>query len=696
MRVHSRGTSPPSARRCQAPHTFRPRGFPPPRRLAPRIGSRVCCTPQPVLGFAAFRARGPPRGAEPFEGFPSSTAVPRHRGRVPPCRYRRDVEPCSRGRRRFEAEATNHRVEAPVCRSRPPRRPARARCEHPRHRRGRSTYRGTRDNRGEPSHQEERAALHQVTGGHGRRSGRAARCAVANAGEPAGGRASSSKHLAKRPTSRPCSADESVASHRRCQRGDTRSFHGFCPLQGPRRAAPERRCRAERGSRPGFADRDRSLGGARRVCPVAGSNRRDRARRAGGTDLHGVSDVNDRPEERVFGRTRTLPGAGWHLEGSGTSLQSVWRLTDSDPIRRPGRQLPWGWRGLQGLPDGAPRRVVVRAIDPVAARMAFAAPSVVFRAEAPDLRGFPAPTAVPWRKRRGPPALLTFASPSERSSERWSRSSSSRGIRRRPSTDMTEARPLPGDESPIGAALPGAALVPSTWFPTTSTASSAHRLAGLLRPAAGPGVRRVSGRDPPRDAEPFEGFPSSTAVPRHRGRCPPAVTGEMSRSRGRGQGTRSKLRSAEADPHVDPHARGARPHDTAEVGARTGVRATTTTNEPPGRAGSAPPDHRRARSPKRPGCPVRRRERRRTCERTGELVETSREAARLRGLAPPTSPLRHTAVASGATLDPSMGFVPSKVPDRPLPNGECHAEGDPSLGSPTGTEVSEAPGESVR
>jgi hypothetical protein len=274
MRVHSRGTSPPSARRCQAPHTFRPRGFPPPRRLAPRIGSRVCCTPQPVLGFAAFRARGPPRGAEPFEGFPSSTAVPRHRGRVPPCRYRRDVEPCSRGRRRFEAEATNHRVEAPVCRSRPPRRPARARCEHPRHRRGRSTYRGTRDNRGEPSHQEERAALHQVTGGHGRRSGRAARCAVANAGEPAGGRASSSKHLAKRPTSRPCSADESVASHRRCQRGDTRSFHGFCPLQGPRPTAPERRMPRRGGSLPGFADRDRGLGGARRVCPVAGSNRR--------------------------------------------------------------------------------------------------------------------------------------------------------------------------------------------------------------------------------------------------------------------------------------------------------------------------------------------------------------------------------------------------------------------------------------
>lgn len=36
--------------------------------------------------------------------------------------------------------------------------------------------------------------------------------------------------------------------------------------------------------------------------------------------------------------------------------------------------------------------------------------------------------------------------------------------------------------------------VPSAWFLTTSTASSARRLAGLLRPAAGPGVRRVSDR----------------------------------------------------------------------------------------------------------------------------------------------------------------------------------------------------------
>jgi len=33
---------------------FRPRGFSPPRRFSPRDGSQVCCTLQPVLGFAAF------------------------------------------------------------------------------------------------------------------------------------------------------------------------------------------------------------------------------------------------------------------------------------------------------------------------------------------------------------------------------------------------------------------------------------------------------------------------------------------------------------------------------------------------------------------------------------------------------------------------------------------------------------------
>jgi hypothetical protein len=47
--------------------------------------------------------------------------------------------------------------------------------------------------------------------------------------------------------------------------------------------------------------------------------------------------------------------------------------------------------------------------------------------------------------------------------------------------------------------------VPPSWFLTTSTVSAARRLAGLLHPAAGPGVRRVSDRE--------IGFPTSRTLP---------------------------------------------------------------------------------------------------------------------------------------------------------------------------------------
>jgi len=86
-------------------------------------------------------------------------------------------------------------------------------------------------------------------------------------------------------------------------------------------------------------------------------------------------------------------------------------------------------------------------------------------------------------------------------------------------------------------------LVPSVWFCTTSTASSAWRFAGLLHPAAGHEVRCVSCSHVPGTAAPdkrmmagwsrceipaallgpLEGFSPSTAVPRHRGRCLLAV-----------------------------------------------------------------------------------------------------------------------------------------------------------------------------
>lgn len=83
--------------------------------------------------------------------------------------------------------------------------------------------------------------------------------------------------------------------------------------------------------------------------------------------------------------------------------------------------------------------------------------------------------------------------------------------------------------------------VPSSWFLTTSTASSARKFAGLLHPAASPGVRRVSSRrrlrpettrasyrtrstrSPRRLFTPLEEFHPTAAVLRHRSRCPPGV-----------------------------------------------------------------------------------------------------------------------------------------------------------------------------
>jgi len=110
-----------------------------------------------------------------------------------------------------------------------------------------------------------------------------------------------------------------------------------------------------------------------------------------------------------------------------------------------------------------------------------------------------------------------------------------------PSIDVARWCPLPParSEEPSGFGDRGSHLrrpVPSSWFRTTSTASATCGFAGLLHPAADPGVRRVSrptdsrigSEDPPasrsrlpRDALPLEGAPSIPAVPRHRGLMPP-------------------------------------------------------------------------------------------------------------------------------------------------------------------------------
>jgi hypothetical protein len=97
-----------------------------------------------------------------------------------------------------------------------------------------------------------------------------------------------------------------------------------------------------------------------------------------------------------------------------------------------------------------------------------------------------------------------------RSSDRRDRDPASPGVRDfRPSTDVSNARPLPepspsqdpasgGSEEPRADGTTRPAPVPTSWFRTTSPAFSARRTAGLLHPAAGPGVRRVSCNPLPR------------------------------------------------------------------------------------------------------------------------------------------------------------------------------------------------------
>jgi len=102
--------------------------------------------------------------------------------------------------------------------------------------------------------------------------------------------------------------------------------------------------------------------------------------------------------------------------------------------------------------------------------------------------------------------------------------------RRRAST------PRSPEGSPLARGCHTSKLVPSLSFLPTSTVYSAHHPAGLLHPASGRGVRCVSSpvRMRPEDhllaipfpaahITPFRAFPSPSAAPRHRGRCPLVV-----------------------------------------------------------------------------------------------------------------------------------------------------------------------------
>jgi len=96
---------------------FRPRGFAPPRRLAPRDGSRACCIPLPTMGFVSFPARQPEdlrisRDAyHPSKNSPDPPWALRSPGALAPLMFLL-VPPVSSPRYRFRHRGSGGIVEA--------------------------------------------------------------------------------------------------------------------------------------------------------------------------------------------------------------------------------------------------------------------------------------------------------------------------------------------------------------------------------------------------------------------------------------------------------------------------------------------------------------------------------------------------------------------------------------------------------
>jgi len=187
------------------------------------------------------------------------------------------------------------------------------------------------------------------------------------------------------------------------------------------------------------------------------------------------------------------------------------------------------------------------------------------------------------------------------------------------SSPPSTSRPAsaPGELSPaIGAGVPPPARVPPSWFRTTSTVSSAETVAGLLHPAADPGVRRVSprtaslaggGPEVPRDARP----PSKNSLVRRRER----VTA---------------------------------PRCPLAVAHRSACAVANTNRPPPWREA---PITALARGDLHFEPSTSRRD-----DARGE--EHGLRRARLRGLSPRTNPDRRAALAGHETPCPSLGFLP--------------------------------------
>jgi hypothetical protein len=195
-------------------------------------------------------------------------------------------------------------------------------------------------------------------------SARASRPAAEAADTPRGARTTEviradPSRRRERPTTGPCSADESVVSIRRCQRPDTRSFHGLCspprstrtPHQ-PGVACPSERTRHEvaapsapvRLSRPTRAP----LGSLRGLPPGAPPKRVARAEPGAEADR----------ERRAFSARRPRPGTAPHPLGAAEAVLESGAVSP-ESVRRRGRE--------PGIRDAFAAAVTTRRWIPVAA-----------------------------------------------------------------------------------------------------------------------------------------------------------------------------------------------------------------------------------------------------------------------------------------------------------------------------------------
>jgi hypothetical protein len=202
---------------------------------------------------------------------------------------------------------------------------------------------------------------------------------------------------------------------------------------------------------------------------------------------------------------------------------------------------------------------------------------------------------------------------------------------------------------------------------------------------------------------PFEGFPSSTAAPHHCGPCPRAVTTRFPHI-GRGRCGTGMIRYRNPSLPCDdaPIRRGEPPlHRSRRCAGHQGGRRCGSRHQnrgraeilaPPGaggcpkapsRAGRRVAEATRARragvagreTPSEPGDPAVDASRWRggswggcRCQRPPSVP--LQRSSRLQGIAPLTSPLRPTAVSSGASPVPPMGFVPLQDPSSSAPAPE--------------------------